>query len=595
MLSTVFSRCHGLRKFALLAAAGALLAAGNAHAANPVLSISGDSAGNLALRLTYSDAPAYQRVYLDTDRQAASGFPGAGVGAEFLLENGWLYRYTGVNGSWSWAQIKAVPFARTAGVANWTLAPADIGTPSALDSGGQVQSPLLNSAMVSFSLAQPAPVPSTSPTGAMQDVSYAGSDAVFANPERGFYRHPGNCDSDAFDVGSLQSARVNEGVSLVMCVFYLKNAVYAPIAQSTLDFFQRQMNTVRAAGVKAVVRFAYSDQVPALDAAPAQALAHIDQLAPYLSANADVIAVLQAGFIGAWGEWYYTPNYGNQGKITDADWANRKALVDRLLAALPADRMVQLRTPLFKRTMYGGAALSAAEAYTGSARARLGHHNDCFLASNLDQGTYTDSAVEYPYLEAETLFLPIGGETCEVFRQRSDCAPALQEMARLHWSYLNADYHPKVISRWSSGGCLPRIKQQLGYRLALVAGSFATGAKPGGALPISFTIRNSGWAAPFNPRPVELVMRHTVTGVQYRFTLTADPRAWKGGTSTTVSQTLTLPANMASGHYTLLLNLPDPAASLYARPEYAVRLANANLWEPASGLNQLLHTVAVAP
>ena len=35
-----------------------------------------------------------------------------------------------------------------------------------------------------------------------------------------------------------------------------------------------------------------------------------DQLAPILQSNSDVILTVQAGFIGLWGEWYYTTHYG---------------------------------------------------------------------------------------------------------------------------------------------------------------------------------------------------------------------------------------------------------------------------------------------
>jgi hypothetical protein len=45
----------------------------------------------------------------------------------------------------------------------------------------------------------------------------------------------------------------------------------------------------------------------------------------------------------------------------------------------------------------------------------------------------------------------------------------------------------------------------------------------------------------------------------------------------------------------VLLNLPDPMASLSSRPEYAIQLANNGTWEAATGFNNLNHTVAVAP
>lgn len=54
---------------------------------------------------------------------------------------------------------------------------------------------------------------------------------------------------------------------------------------------------------------------------------------------------------------------------------------------------------------------------------------------------------------------------------------------------------------------------------------------------------------------------------------------------------MTLPADLAAGTYTLLLNLPDPR--LPDRADYAIRLANEDTWEPGSGMNDLLHKVTV--
>lgn len=54
---------------------------------------------------------------------------------------------------------------------------------------------------------------------------------------------------------------------------------------------------------------------------------------------------------------------------------------------------------------------------------------------------------------------------------------------------------------------------------------------------------------------------------------------------------MTLPSSLPTGTYALLLDLPDPQLS--SRPEYSIRLANENVWEAATGLNSLLHTVTV--
>jgi beta-aspartyl-dipeptidase (metallo-type) len=56
-------------------------------------------------------------------------------------------------------------------------------------------------------------------------------------------------------------------------------------------------------------------------------------------------------------------------------------------------------------------------------------------------------------------------------------------------------------------GCLEDIKRRLGYRLELVTGIFPGEARPGQAIPLRLELRNVGFAAPFNPRGLELVRR----------------------------------------------------------------------------------------
>ncbi|GAA5064447.1 hypothetical protein HNP84_006930 [Thermocatellispora tengchongensis] len=577
-----FLRATAMRILAILA----FLCASMLIAAPAQAAITGQSATNTATTVTYQFAytgsPAYARVYIDTDRDPGTGFAQGGVGADYLLENAGLYRHNG--GGWSWTPVSPVTYSGSGGTARWTIDRAGIGesaTPNDADLVFQVEAPLETSAKLTHVY---------SGGGSGTTVTYTPSTAAFANPDRGLYHHTGDCDKNDFSLATLQDYRAGQHISLVMCVFYLSEYRDAPIGQAALDQLQQQFATVRAAGLKMILRFAYTASTDGADAPKDRVLAHLDQLAPYLSANADVIHVMQAGFVGAWGEWYYTQNFGNAGVVSATDWANRKAVTDKILSVLPSSRMVQLRTPAIKRTMYGTAALSPAQAHGGSPQARLGHHNDCFLAGPDDYGTYTDPAVEYPYLEAETTYLAMGGETCNPNPPRSDCPTALDELSRFHWTYLNTDYHTGVLSGWNSGGCLAEVGRRLGYRLTLQSGTYPATATRGGTLPVSITIKNEGWAAPVNPRNLELVLRSgTAT---YRLPLSGDPRKWLAGTTTTLSQPVTLPASMPAGSYALLLALPDP--QLGSRPEYSIRLANTGTWEPGTGLNNLLHTITIS-
>ena len=74
---------------------------------------------------------------------------------------------------------------------------------------------------------------------------------------------------------------------------------------------------------------------------------HIEQLKPLWHKNKDVINVIDAGFIGGWGEWHSSAH----GLDNPQD---RKDILFAILDALPEDRMVVQRDPRFKREIFGG-------------------------------------------------------------------------------------------------------------------------------------------------------------------------------------------------------------------------------------------------
>jgi hypothetical protein len=438
---------------------------------------------------------------------------------------------------------------------------------------------------------------------------YVTSTDSIANPERGFYRDQGRCDRDDFNVATLSSYRDQDYVTLVMCDFYLTKQdgtpnLTVPIRPAQLTQFKKQAATVRAAGAKMIVRFAYTDQcvprtgcVTAHDAAPNIVQAHLNQLAPILRQNSDVIAVVQSGFVGQYGEGAYSDHFGNAGHVSPAEWANRKAIVDKLLAVVPG-RMVQVRTPLMKRTMYGNAPVSFSNAYSTAPVARVGHHNDCFLRNPTDSGTYVDPSIEMPYLASDSTYVAVGGETCGVAKQneppdRTECPEALPEMEQFHYSYLNQDYSPDVIQKWRMQGCKSEADQRLGYRFSLVGSLFPTSVKRGSTYLAQIAIRNNGWATPFNFRPVFVVLRNMATGTVSKVRLSTDPRRWQAGTSVLVAQNIGIPDFFQAGEYELLLSLPDPAPSLAGNPDYAIRMATNNVWEPTTGFNKLLRRITV--
>ena len=161
--------------------------------------------------------------------------------------------------------------------------------------------------------------------------TYLISDEDFANPERGFYLHtetragapsglPANLATFRISGRSDPNNTYTTKLSLVLRLFYLDTFIDAPISASFLNAIQADFDFVRAQGFKAIVRFAYTkkDTRPFNEPTKARILEHIGQLAPLLKRNRDVIAVLQQGFIGAWGEGYYTDVFSTAGQAFTA-------------------------------------------------------------------------------------------------------------------------------------------------------------------------------------------------------------------------------------------------------------------------------------
>lgn len=435
------------------------------------------------------------------------------------------------------------------------------------------------------------------------NVTYRTTSINFPNPERGFYKHT-SAHSGTYQLLSLSSLtnyRLNSGITLIYRAFPLDDFVNSPIADTYLANMQKDFNTIRSAGLKCIIRFTYSDDQDAVprDASKATILGHLTQLKPILQANEDVISVMQAGFIGSWGEWYYTSQaefggYGyNQTNLTATNIANRKEVVEAILNALPKSRMIQVRTPTFKQGLYSKNALTTTQAFSESSLARIGHHNDCFLASSSDFGTYDNVSTQYPYLEQDTKFVPMGGETCALNSPRTDCATAVTEMTKFHWSFLNIDYYPAVIDGFEANNCFETVQKNLGYRFELTSATFPQAVNLGATLPMTIKLMNTGFASPFNERNAYLVLKNTVTNQVFPILMNVDVRNLVGTGELTISENLALPSNLTTGNYKLYLHLPDLSASLAKKPEYAIRFANENVWDNTTGYNDLNYTLKV--
>ena len=407
---------------------------------------------------------------------------------------------------------------------------------------------------------------------------FEASDEEFPNPERGLMVF-----IKLTEKGDLAYLR-QKNISLVFANVTLAAFRGGPIGADFLASLDQGLQRVRAAGLKIVLRFTYSGNIGEADAPKAVVLQHIGQLKPLLQSHGDVIAALQAGFIGAWGEWHGS-THGNDNP------AVRREVVTALLEAMAPNRMVQVRTPAFKQALTGAAPLAEAEAFRGATpRTRIGHHNDAFYSDRNDMGTYVEPVkAGKDWVAQDSRFVVNGGETTD--KPRGGGAEFVAEMELTRWSFCHFRYDDGVKAAWEKEGHLGAIRRRMGYRFVLLDAAFPTAVKPGGTLELTVRLRNEGFAAPFNPRPLHVVL--SGPAARYDAKLSVDARRWEPGEHK-VTVRLSIPSKIVRGPYRLSLALPDDAASLAGRPEYAVRFANAGVWDAKEGVNVLAEEFKVS-
>ena len=413
----------------------------------------------------------------------------------------------------------------------------------------------------------------------VRTIDMAESSDTIANPQRGFSIH-----AELFGDGDFMRLG-RRGATLIRANGRLDDYREQDLPETLLETFDRRLDEARSVGMKVTLRFAYNNG-PYPDAEPDAPLEwvmrHIEQLKPYLQKHADVIAWMEAGFIGAWGEWHSSTNG------LDRSPAAKRAVLAALVDALPAPRQVLLRYPVdlahFNRL--GDSTID---------HRRLGLHNDCFLASETDGGTYErgrrSADQEKQLVAAHGRIAPIGGESCAVNPPRTDCPTALAELERLGFTELNRGYHPGVLEGWREGGCFDTIEQRLGYRLWAEQVSLPATLVPGEAAAFKISIRNSGFAPPVDERRAYLVLDGPSRQV---IELPHDPRTWLPGESHLVDIDARLIDRLRPGRYRLALWLPDPSPALQHDARFAIRLANDGGWDAATGFNTLVGDVTVA-
>ena len=235
----------------------------------------------------------------------------------------------------------------------------------------------------------------------------------------------------------------SDGITLTSSYCYLNDFHDKPLSDKRLEMIQKSLDRYRQAGIKIMLRFAYEDNSlrkkgPSFE----MILTHLEQLAPLIKRNKDIIYTLQATFIGAFGEWHNSTHY------IEEDHSNLVKLVKRELEILPKDRMIQFRVlAKSKHWIFGDSLMHVDEsnAFSGAPEVRIGFGDMGFLSEDDDGGTWPEPPFyanpgnpEFDYVTQVSPYIAVTGEPYwKDVGGQIDGKSAIRRLRLHHWSSLS--------------------------------------------------------------------------------------------------------------------------------------------------------------
>ena len=465
--------------------------------------------------------------------------------------------------------------------------------------------------------------------------STANEDLLLAdNPDRGF-RFEAYVNTNATAYVDSNIKRWNPGFEevvnsikagmwqkpkLVQVYFYLtdfKDTKELP--ELVFQNIQTVFDSVRKQGQKAVVRFTYQGAIEEYKDQASQDImfAHMEQLKPILEKNKTSIYAIEAGFLGAWGEWHgYGPNFYALYKGVDEHtaarltWENTKdfdevEIIKHILDMAPEGIYVQLRTSMYRDLFL--------EAYPNEGYEKiLGLKNDAYFGYREDTNAWPYNSMSSDAAKSAMkagLVAPSGGEFfwgCQFNYKRVSGDSAILGFYKFHSSLFSVFHnsfegHDEIANGdwfktdrkgdmeiWAETEIKPEnldligvpycddwfvdsngkssertyfefVRDHLGYRLDAKSLDLRGEIKKNNNVDIELSLVNYGFAPPFNLTSEFVILNENYEVVS--FCPAGDPLKWynegKSAVTHKVNASIKLPSE--KGKYKLAFSLRNTA------------------------------------
>lgn len=444
-------------------------------------------------------------------------------------------------------------------------------------------------------------------------ISYTESTETILNPAAGYtstlwysckpgdtpvYNPTGNFMLILIDIGGFSS-----GVNGIRG----EDGSYTPGTDYDLDetFFTNVRQTLQHArenGCTIALRFRY-DANGYTNPEPAtydKMVEHIRQIEAdgMLEDYRDILAFVESGFVGSWGE-----HWG--GKY--CSFEDKARLLDLLLEIVPEEIPVTVRTPL-TFTTWAGIEEDAIDEYVsepGSPASRVCLYNDGYMGSNSDLGTYRNRERDLIWVARQSVTSYYGGEfsgNLEFTQQYDTYLPenSIPEMYQTHLSYINsniyqlykdytfgAEYDVEGVDNSAYYGetVWKFMRDHLGYRFVIRDCDLTAETEQGGVLKVAADIENTGFANPIMKQKAELILEKD--GEYIRTEIDVDTRTWYSCTTASPVLEMKLPGGIETGEWNIYLKLSIGNNTIDQMHMRSVKFANEGTWSYALGANYM--------
>ena len=430
----------------------------------------------------------------------------------------------------------------------------------------------------------------------VNDINYTESLKELNNPERGFYEPIGiNMQENNNKVLNPKNNLVHLRVGIGAFSGKVNGKSDIKFTDDMLSALDQTLKNIKANGGSVIIRFAYDnfngtkDLEPSLDIL----LTHIKQLKTLFNNNKDVIAYVELGFFGPWGEMH-SSQICNKENVSKA--------ITTMLDSVPKNIKIGVRTPAYYASWANVSLdkLNEDIPKSNSDAYRVGLYNDGYLGSESDLGTFKNREVEIGWLNNQATHTLYGGEVVANYASGTPLNTIdyiSKEGFITHTTYLNLRWNNNVIDSWKNTNyngedslykgqtAFLYINNHLGYRFVLKSSKITKQISIGEHLKGIFDIENVGFGNLVNEKKTTIILASK--DKTYEISTNIDPRLWNSKEITQIPYDISLPENIAKGEYKVYLRISQSGNYLNDNNYNCIEFANANIWDEKLGANYI--------